>query len=206
MKRKQLLVVALLVTGAGLAPLAASGQQLIIKGMYGIMSGTMAPPGLYAGMFGTVGWADELKTASGDTFHGPKLTQEIFGPLVMWVSNFKILGADYGALTAVPFANVRAEFPRLGEGGSTGIALSELWVVPLSLDIKDPLPLAPGGVDITFHYAFYAPTGRYTAGAIDNTSLGMWCNEFSARLTAFFDKDKAWHGSAGLFYDINGKK
>ena len=187
----------------------ANAQQLILKGEYGMMAGTMAPPGVYAGMFGSLGWAHELKTGSGDSIRGPKLTQEVFGPLVMWVSNFKVLGADYGATVAIPWSNTRIEFPRLDDvAGATGIGFSQLWVVPFSLGwhIKDPLPLSPGGADITVHYAFYPPTGRYTPGAPNNTGLGMWCNELSARLTAFFDKDRNWHGSAALFYDINAKK
>jgi hypothetical protein len=187
----------------------AGAQQLIIKGMYGMMAGTQPPPGFYVGAFGNVDWADDLKTGGGDTIHGPKLTQEIFGPLIMWVSPYKIFGADFGATVAAPFANTRAEFPRLNDfGASSGIAFSQLYVVPISLGwhLKDPLPLSPGGADITVHYAFYAPTGRYTAGAPNNTSLGMWSNEISARLTAFFDKDRNWHGSAALFYDFNSKK
>ena len=187
----------------------AGAQQLIIKGEYGMMAGTMAPPGFYAGAFGSINWADDLKTASGDTIHGPKITQEVFGPLLMWISPYKILGADYGASLAVPFANSRIEFPHLNDnGGSTGIALSQLYVVPLMLGwhIKDPLPLSPGGADITVHYAFYAPTGRYEVGAPNNTSLGMWSNEISGRLTAYFDKDRNWSGAAALFYDFNSKK
>ena len=186
----------------------AQAQQLIIKGEYGMMAGTTPPPGVYAGMWGAIDWGTELKTANGDTVHGPKLTQETFGPLVMWVSNLKILGGDYSAVVAAPWANTRVEFPRLGQGGSSGLGFSQLWIIPFALGwhIKDPLPLAPGGADITVHYAFYPPTGRYTVGAPDNTSLGMWCNEMSARLTAFFDKDRNWHGSASLFYDINSKK
>jgi len=217
MKQKRLLVSGILAVGFALAGTQANAQQLIIKGMYGMKAGTMAPPGLYAGMFGDFTWADELKTPNGDTIHGPKLNEEIFGPLVMYVSNFKILDANYAAVVGIPFANFRLDLPRLHDfSGSTGIALSQLYVIPFSLGwhIKDPLPLSPGGADIIFHYAFYAPTGRYTVLHTPNgpttdptnTSLGMWCNELAARLTAFFDKDKAWHGSAALFYDINSKK
>jgi hypothetical protein len=194
---------------AVLCAVRLSAQQLIIKGEYGMMGGTTPPPGLYAGMWGSIDWGTELKTGGGDTIHGPKTTQEVFGPLVWWVSNFKILGGDYSALVAPPWANTRIEFPRLPDrGGASGLGFSQIWVIPFSLGwhIRDPLPLAPGGADVTVHYAFYPPTGRYTPGASDNTSLGMWCNEMSARLTAFFDKDRNWHGSASLFYDINGKK
>lgn len=208
MKRK-LLSGFVLAAAAALVAGNASAQQLIIKGMYGMKAGTMPDPGLYVGMFGDIAWYDEIKTGSGDTIHGPKLTPELFGPLVMWVSTYKIFGADYGAMAAVPFANFRVQLPLLGGSqAQTGLDLSQLWVVPLSLGwhIKDPLPLSPGGADITFHYAFYAPTGRYTPGAPNNTSLGMWSNELSARLTAYFDKNRDWHGSAALFYDINSKK
>ena len=195
----------------GFAAFAASAgaQQLIIKGMYGMKAGTMPDPGLYAGMFGNIEWDDEIKNGNGDTLHGPKLTQEIFGPLIMYVSTFKIFGADYAAELAIPFANLRAEFPRFRDfSQSSGLALSQLYVVPFSLGwhLKDPLPLASGGADITVHYAFYAPTGRYTPGDPTNTSLGMWSNEISARVTAYFDKDREWHGSAALFYDFNSKK
>ena len=192
----------------GLIARGASAQQLILKGEYGMMAGTSPPPGLYLGAYAGFNWADELKTGGGDTIEGPNVNEEVFGPLIMWVSDLKIFGANYGALVAVPWANTRLEFPHLDVSGSSGIGFSQLWVVPFSLGwhIKDPLPLAPGGADITFHYAFYPPTGRYTPGASNNTGLGMWCNELSARLTAYFDKDRNWHGSAALFYDINSKK
>jgi len=206
---RRLLSILAILLATTLATRDARAQQLILKGEYGMMAGTTPPPGLYAGMFGSFDWADELKTPAGNTIHGPKLTQEVFGPLVMWVSNLKILGADYSATFVAPWANTRAEFPRLNDvSGSTGIAFSQLYVVPVSLGwhIKSPLPLSPGGADVTFHYAFYAPTGRYEAGAPNNTALGMWSNELSLRLTAFFDKNRDWHGAAALFYDFNSKK
>jgi len=186
----------------------ASAQQLIIKGEFGNKGGVMPPPGLYAGMFGAFSWADELVGPNKNAVDGPNLNQYAFGPLVQYVSKFKLFGANYGALAAMPFANIAIDFPRLDVDDSTGIAPSQLWVIPIMLGwhIDKPLFLAPGGADITAHYAFYAPTGRYTAGALNNTALGMWTNELSLRVTSYFSKDRKWHGSGSLFYDFNGKK
>ncbi len=204
-------ILATLVLALGLGALAseATAQQLIIKGMYGMMSGTQAPPGLYAGAFGAVSWADEIKGPNGNAVKGPKLTQELFGPLVMWVSDFKILGGNYGALVGIPFANFLLDSPRLDHGGaSTGVALSQLYVSPVQIGwhSDEKLPIFGGGTDVVFAYTFYAPTGRYTPGAPNNTSLGMWCNELSVRATGFVDKEKNWHAAGALFYDINSKK
>jgi len=208
MTRKPLGALATAVAVFALLAAPAAAQQLIIKGEFGNKAGYMPPPGLYAGMFGAVSWADEIVGPDKNVVSGPDLTQYLFGPLVQYVSKFKLFGANYGALVAVPFANIAIDFPRLDVDDSTGVAMSQLWVVPVMLGwhIEDPLPLAPGGTDITFHYAFYAPTGRYEPGAPDNTGLGMWTNELSLRVTGYFSKDKKWHGSASLFYDFNGKK
>lgn len=186
--------------GLALAAAAASAQQLVLKGQFGMMGGTMAPPGLYVGAFSGINWADELRTGEGDTIGGPDLNQTIFGPLLVFVSDDKILGANYGFIVGVPIANTRIEIPRLDVAGGTGYALSQLWIVPFSLGWHFPQ------ADVTFHYAFYPPTGRYTPGAPNNTGLGMWCNELSLRGTFFFDKNKDWHAALAANYDINGKK
>jgi hypothetical protein len=195
---------------------AGRGQQLILKGEFGMKAGVMPPPGLYAGMFGWGNFADELVGPDKNSIEGPELDQYAFGPLVQYVSNLCIFGANYGALVAVPFANTALDFPHLDVDDSTGTALSQLWVIPVMLGwhITDPLPLAPGGADMTFHYAFYAPTGRYNviltdtgrSPAPNNTALGMWTNELSFRVTGYFDKARKWHGTGSLFYDINSKK
>jgi hypothetical protein len=192
----------------GSAAGAASAQQLIIKGEYGLKGGTLPPPGLYAGMIGAVSWSDQLVGPDKNAVDGPTLTQYVFGPVVQYVSKPTIFGANYSAAVLAPFANVRTDFPRLDVEDSTGTAFSQLWVNPVTLGwhIDKPLFLSPGGSDVTIGYAFYAPTGRYTAGATDNTALGMWSNEIFARVTAYFSKDRKWHGSGSLFYDINSEK
>lgn len=49
--------------------------------------------------------------------------------------------------------------------------------------------------DVLAGYGFFAPTGRYAAGANDNTGLGMWGHEVFAGSTVFFDEKKAWHAA-----------
>ena len=65
MNRKR--IVGLCAAGLLATAWIASAQQIIIKGEFGNFGGTMAPPGLYAGMFGDIGWADQLKDAQGNT-------------------------------------------------------------------------------------------------------------------------------------------
>ena len=212
---KRLLATLGLAAALGLSGRSAGAQQLIIKGEFGLKAGFTPPPGLYSGVIGAISWSDELVGPEGNATSGSTLTQYAFAPMVEYVSKFSLFGANYGAIVAVPFANIELSSPQLDVDDSTSMALSQLWVVPVMLGWHaGPGPLAPGGADMTFHYAFYPPTGRYSviltpngpAPAPNNAGLGMWTNELSFRITDYFDKEKNWHASASLFYDFNGKK
>lgn len=60
--------------------------------------------------------------------------------------------------------------------------------------------------DVLATYGLYAPTGRYTAGATDNTGLGMWTNELGLGTTVYFDEEKLWHMSATALYEFHTQK
>jgi hypothetical protein len=190
----------LAVLSLGLLATEGQTQQLILKGEFGLKAGSQPPPGIYVGGFGANNLSSEFAAPDGTTLSGPTFNQWIVGGLVMGTTKLKVLGANYGFILGVPFANLNSDFPRLGADTSSGMALSQLWVVPVSLGwhLKQ--------ADVTFHYAFYPPTGRYTPGNADNTGLGMWTNEFSLRGTYFFGDSKLVHASLAAFYDINGKK
>ena len=175
-------------------------QQLILKGEFGLMAGAQPPPGIYVGAFGDNNVSTEFASPDGTIINGPQFNQWVFGGLVMGVTKLKVLGANYGFLVGVPWSTLRSDFPTLGADTTSGTGFSQLWVVPLSLGwhLKQ--------ADVTFHYAFYAPTGRYEPGNVNNTALGMWSNELSLRGTYFFGESKIVHASLGVFYDINGKK
>ena len=103
------------------------------------------------------------------------------------VTKKKFLGANYGFMVALPFANAELETPHFVSNPSAGI--SDLYVQPINLGwhLKQ--------ADVTAGYGFFAPTGRYTAGADNNTGLGMWGHELTLGTTVYFDKKKNWHAA-----------
>jgi hypothetical protein len=92
----------------------------------------------------------------------------MFGDFILgsYVTKKKILGATYGFAVAVPILNTELALPSLDVGAQTW-GLADTYFKPLELGWHFKHADAIAG------YAFFAPTGRYTAGANDNTGLGM---------------------------------
>jgi hypothetical protein len=99
-------------------------------------------------------------------------------PVVLWNTGFKILGADYGMIGALPFGGPSVQValslgPELGiEADESAFGLQDLLVQPLWLGWHWP------NADLSLAYAFYAPSGRFDQGAPDNLGLGFWTHQF----------------------------
>lgn len=52
----------------------------------------------------------------------------------------------------------------------------------------------------------FAPTGRYTDGASDNTGLGMWSYEAFGGTTVYLDEARTWSFAALAFYETHSSK
>lgn len=104
-------------------------------------------------------------------------------PFLLWVSKFKILGANYitGVTIGYTTVSTSSAYERIGlidsnhqsgtvDGKVDGF--SDLGVMPvfLSWGLKD--------FDITAGYMFYAPTGTYEPGGSNNTGVGYWSHIF----------------------------
>lgn len=188
--RKRLTVSALVIVGLCSLPRPAVAQLngFNIKGDQGVKSGSQAPPGIYYGApfywYGT----DTVKDEDGRAFSTTgELNMFLGGPLVNVVTTKTVLGGNYGFMAVFPFANVRAELPRLDNNPAPGI--SDMYVQPFNVGWHT------NRADVLAGYGFFAPTGRYAAGANDNTGLGMWGHEVFAGSTVFFDEKKAWHAA-----------
>jgi len=170
-----------------------------VRGDMGLKSGSQAPPGWYLGDMFYFYETDQVRFANGDSLTGPRLN--VFGNFFIfnYVAKKKILGGNYAFTVAPAIVNTRLTLPTLDVDTSSW-GLADMYVQPVQLGWHFKQ------ADAVLGYAFFAPVGRYTAGANDNTGLGMWSNEFSAGTTVYFDAEHKWHAAATGYYEIHNKK
>lgn len=165
-------------------------------GMYNIRDLLMPDPGFYTMPFFAWYNADTFKDRNGNAVTsvniGPaKLNVDAnvksftFAPAFVWVSKWKILGAQYGAQVIPTFSNTTFQAALRTETGfgravdSSNFGIGDTVVKPIWLNWQG------AHYSVNTSYAFYAPTGKYSNGAVDNIGLGFWTNEFQVA-TAWF--------------------
>lgn len=180
-----------------------NGENLL--GDMGVKSGTQPQPGVYVASMYYRYFTDTILGPDGtamvlDPTNQGSQTIHAAVPLVIYVSPKKILGGHYGMMAVMPFANGSLEAPgfNLSEKASTGA--SDLYVMPLQLGWNTTRADAIAG------FAFFAPTGRHTAGASDNLGKGMWSYELSGGTTVYFDKARTLSLAATGYWETHSKK
>lgn len=196
-------VVAGCLLAASPASAQLNGENLL--GDMGVKSGTQAEPGVYVSTIYYRYFADAIKGADGervvfDPTQAGSQTIQAAVPLVLYVSSKKLFGANYGAMVVMPFANGSLEAPGLGFSEHASTGPSDLYVMPLQLGWH--LKRA----DITTGFAFFAPTGRYNAGASDNLGKGMWSYEVSGGTTLYLDERRSLSVAATAYWETHTKK
>ncbi|WDF63628.1 SphA family protein [Flavobacterium sp. KACC 22763] len=170
-----------------------------ILGAMGLQSGTQAPEKtLSVYIPGYIYAASSLRDADGDKVGDPNLTMFITGVGANYVSDFKILGANYGATILLAGASNTIQGSYVDS--KSDFAFTDMYIQPVQLGWHNKR------ADFVFSYQMYLPTGKYEVGGSNNSGLGMFMNEFSAGTTLYFNDKKTFHFSALAAYEINGKK
>ncbi|MBL0736098.1 transporter [Flavobacterium sp. GN10] len=170
-----------------------------ILGAMGLQSGTQAPEKtLSVYIPGYIYAASSLRDSDGDKVGDPNLTMFITGVGANYVSDFKILGANYGASILLAGASNTIQGGYVDS--KSDFAFTDMYVQPVQLGWHNKR------ADFVFSYQMYLPTGKFEAGGSNNSGLGMFMNEFSAGTTVYFNDKKTFHFSALAAYEINGKK
>ena len=119
---------------------------------------------------------DTIKDADGNTIRLSPDSPGSVGisaaaPLLWYVSKAKILGANYGVMAVLPWANASLEAPAFALSNTVGTSFTDILIRPLDLGWHTKR------ADVAAGFQFYVPTGRYERGGTDNIGKGMWTYE-----------------------------
>ena len=195
---------AALALGSGTVDAQLSGHNT--KGDFGLLSGSQPPPGLYLIAPTYVRYdADTLRNSVGDPV---SIDPERRGSIdvnayvlgVIWVSEHKILGANYSFQIFPAFTDNVLEAPIIGLNDRVPTGFTDLYFQPINLGWHT------ARADFIAGLGIYAPTGRYEPGGDENLGLGMWSFEVFGGTTVYLDKAKSWHFAATAFYETHTDK
>ena len=120
--------------------------------------------------------------------------------MAWYVSKAKILGANYGAMVAVPLANASIEAPAFALDDTVETSLSDLLIRPIDLGWHTKRADVAAGLQL------YAPTGRYERGGDDNIGKGMWTYEPFLGTTVYFDERRTVSLATTAYWEFHGDK
>lgn len=196
-----MMVIVLLATGG--LPRAAGAQLLTqhIKGGVGLKVGSQPPPGGY--VVGPLLYfynTDTVKDRNGDEPPiNADITSVFFGAGYSHVTTKKFLGGQYGFTAVFPVgANNRLQGTEIDANPGAGLTDSAFTPISLGWHFKR--------ADVLAGFSIFAPTGRYTDGADDNTGLGMWGWEPLIATTVYLDANRRYHAATELSFDFQSKK
>jgi len=202
-----LFVISLLSAAVGMT----SGQALAgflghnALGDFGLQSGTQPDPSTYLAAMYLRYDSDTLRDRNGDRVtldpNNPgSISVNALAAGIWQVTNFKILGRNYGFMIFPAITDNKLEAPILGLVSEADLGLTDTYIQPINLGWHTDR------ADFITGLGVYAPTGSYDPDASDNLGLGMWSFEFFAGTTIYFDKAKTWHFATTAYYETHTEK
>ena len=203
--RRYLSLITLLVGLIALISNPLQGQFLghNFRGDFGLLSGSQPEPSLYFAPMYVRFEADKLRNRFGDEIRPDipgSVDSNAFVAGIWYVSDFKILGANYGFMVFPGFSDNVFEVPILGVDQRSDLGFTDLYFQPLNLG------WVTERVDFTAGLGITAPTGRYDIEAEDNIGLGMWSFEPYVGASLYFDEARSWHFATIAGYETHTKK
>jgi hypothetical protein len=174
------------------------------RGDFGLQSGTQAPPGLYLVPMIYDYQADTLRGKNGDQrpllASGGSVDVQAGMLGLLWTTETKIFGGNYGFEIWPGFTNNALEAPILGASESASLGFADIYIRPITLGWNT------ARADFITGLGVYAPTGNWEPGGASNRGLGMWSYELFGGTTVYFDKARTWHFSTLASFETHGKK
>jgi hypothetical protein len=234
---RRFVAVLALILGGSAAPLAVRAGEIghYNGALLNVRDYAMPDPGLYGAVYNLTYTTDRLNDRHGSKVDsvaiaplgGPGVTLGVdvdldlyaLVPAVLWVSEWKLLGAKLGAAIVPTFVNssLSASLSRAtGRGGDIDVGtfgVGDLFVQPVWLGWKLE------HWDFYLAYGFYAPTGRYDTETVtfpgggnarvessDNLGYGFWTQQLQGAAVWYPFVNRATAVTAAVTYEFNQEK
>ncbi len=171
------------------------------NGAEGIRAASLPPPGFYFRLYNVFYTSDDLKNPNGDTLGNLDLDVFAVVPRLIWISNIKILGADYFADVIVPLVSTDISL-RMGNVkvfSDDKFGLGDIVVEPFGLSWHGDR------YDAAFAAGVYLPVGQYDQNEPASPGLNYWTGMFTAGGTLYFDQEKTWSASILARYEFHSE-
>jgi len=153
-------------------------------GAEGIKGASLPPPGIYARDYNFFYQADHFRD-------GPapfNLLAYVNAPRLIWMTEFKVLGANYGMDVIVPFGYMDYKYKPAPPVTikETYFGVGDIQVEPLLLSWHFTQ------FDVSAGYAFWAPTGDFKPSRPGVLAQGFWSHMLTLGGTWYPDEAKTW--------------
>jgi hypothetical protein len=174
---------------------AKEGGDQYPQGAEGFMAGAVPPPGFYMLGYG-IDYRGDLVDNDGDKVTMPtgesiSVRANAVAARALYVSDFQILGGNWGAHLIVPVFDINIE---AGSTNQHKTGLGDITFNPFILSWHWPEWHVATGLDIN------APTGRYKAGDLTNIGANYW--SFEPLVAVTYRNEAGWEASAKLMYNV----
>lgn len=197
---------ALALVAIGSSPLIAQQKGQWPLGQFGLNAGVIPDPGItYANLAFNYS-ASQLNDANANRVPGISGTYSFWidENVLYYIPDHKFLGGHFMPYVALSYASGELVANITGtnltaSGGGAGFA--DTYAQPLNLGWH-----FGKRVDFNAGYGFFAPTGRYTAGASDNVGSGYWGNDITSGTTLYITKNQGTTANLFTNWEIHGEK
>ncbi|SPD74152.1 conserved hypothetical protein [uncultured Desulfobacterium sp.] len=171
-----------------------------MSGVAGIKAASLPPPGFYYRLYNIFYNADRLIDEKGDDSN-LDFDLEVYAMAhrFLWISETKILGANYFANIIVPFVDTDIQIKDYGIDTSK-FGLGDIFIEPFCLAWHSKR------FDSAFALAVMAPTGKYDKSDPASPGKDIWTGLITLGGTLYLDAGKAWAASILTRYEIHSEK
>ncbi len=180
-----------LLLGAALTGQAATMGSHYPFGGEGVLAGSAPPPGFHYRIYNTWYNPTTLMDDNGNNSNAG-FDLDLFASVhrFIYVTNVKILGADFLYDVIVPFTDKDLTITKMNVSDSSSFTVGDIILEPFVLAWHKPR------WDATVGLGVITPTGNYDASKLASPGLGYWSGMLTLGGTYYLDDKKTWSVSA----------